>query len=228
MGPSRRSNSQAVPGVRSSEESPAQQVLSFGVRQLSARRVQVASFRDRVSISLAMTHPLSESWAKIIRAKEHRGAFDAEVALWLREMEAKGEGAHTRFEYDPDSGRLAGFVGSVPEPPLYRFGLILGDVRHNLRGALDHLARELANRHSPDRGEDRVTQFPIALSARQFENMRGMMKHLDQVHRDMIEKEQPFATEPKSPENAPLAVLAELSNQDKHQGIRPVSVSHES
>lgn len=173
-----------------------------------------------------MRNPLDESWAKLIRAREHTDSFEAELGLWLQEREATDDVIRTRFEYDPKTGWCEGFIDNIPQPPPYRFGLIIGDIVHNLRSALDHLAWELANLTSPNRGNDWVTQFPITLSPDEFAT-RGVarLKFIAPEHRGLIEQEQPYITSGSSPEGHPLAWLQDLSNRDKHKGIHPVSVS---
>lgn len=96
-------------------------------------------------------------------------------------------------------------------------GVIAGDVLHNLRSALDHLAWQLAllTTATP---YDR-TQFPIAFTEGEFGSRGGqkMISDLSPEHRARIETFQPYHG---TNENwTPLALhdLRVLSNTDKHR-----------
>jgi hypothetical protein len=173
-----------------------------------------------------MKHPLDESWAKIVRAHEHIDSLNAEAALWLQEMERNDDTISTRYEIDTETGWCEAFIANIPQAPPFRFGLIVGDVVHNLRSALDHLAWELANLNRPERGEDRVTKFPIASTPGEFKkrHVQLSMEHIHPDHREMIEEEQPYQPNGEENPSHPLIWIADLSNRDKHQGIHPVSV----
>jgi hypothetical protein len=75
--------------------------------------------------------------------------------------------------------------GEVTKPTAY-LGVIAGDVAHNLRSALDHLAWQLAllNSATP---YDR-TQFPIALSPGEFNSRTGqkMIRDLSSKHQALV------------------------------------------
>jgi hypothetical protein len=175
-----------------------------------------------------MSHPLDESNAKLIRAREHLGSLDAEVTLWLQEMRSKGEAARSRVEFDFQAGLLTVFVDHVPLPPPHRFGLITGDVAHNLRSALDHLAWELANLYRPERVNDRTTAFPMTTSEREWLDCERMVRHINPVHIELIKQEQPFVMNSEdSARSHHLAWLSDLDNRDKHQGIHALSYSAE-
>jgi hypothetical protein len=65
-----------------------------------------------------------------------------------------------------------------PRPPLY-LGLILGEIIHDLRSALDHLAWHLAIQHTEPalvarRGVMNAIQFPISRSENALRNHRAM------------------------------------------------------
>ena len=100
-------------------------------------------------------------------------------------------------------------------PPL-RFGVLLGDCVHNLRSALDHAIWQTT---LLDGGTtDRATQFPIASkSEQQFERMaKTQIRGLSAEHRALVKSVQPYNHETGASAH-PLAVLADLSNTDKHQ-----------
>lgn len=74
---------------------------------------------------------------KVERAREHL----ATLSVAVREhLDSKPYAVGTK--HDPDSRRLIYFVSGVRPAPL-RLSAILGDIIHNLRSALDHLAYQL-------------------------------------------------------------------------------------
>jgi hypothetical protein len=108
-----------------------------------------------------MQASLDSSWAKIERAKEHRDVLDAYIA---KTFSLKRNCPHVGIKFQPDSGEHVLFVNQMPDLrlPLLRCGAIIGDVCHNLRSALDHLAFQLAHRNKGGSvTNERRIQFPI-------------------------------------------------------------------
>lgn len=103
-----------------------------------------------------------------------------------------------------------------------RWGVMLGDCVHNLRSALDHLACQLTLFNGGTMADCAQTQFPIASkSEAQFEAMANRrIPGLSSKHRAMVKRVQPYRSGEKAAVH-PLAVLAELSNTDKHRVINP-------
>lgn len=163
-----------------------------------------------------MTHRLAGTVEKFNRSKEQ---FDE----LLREMDAF-------FNAEPKPYGTAGELDmnarewierfQVHETPPLRLGVILGDCVHNLRSALDHLVWQLT---LLDGGTpDDETQFPIASkSEAQFDRMaERRVPHLTDAHRATIKRAQPYHGGNEA-DSHPLAVLATLSNTDKHKLVHP-------
>lgn len=98
-------------------------------------------------------------------------------------------------------------------------GVIAGDVVHNMRSALDHLAWQLALLNTATPYD--LTQFPIALTPGEFGSKRGqkMIGDLAPEHRARIEGFQPYHGTSKAWTPLALADLRRLSNTDKHKLI---------
>jgi hypothetical protein len=108
-------------------------------------------------------------------------------------------------------------------PP--EWSLILGDALVNFRGALDHLAWELVRRgKTPNPTQPKNVAFPICDGGRQAflsacgKELPGVARH----YCTPIHKVQPYIVRPKAPKQAPLAVLRDLCNLDKHQQIHTI------
>jgi len=108
------------------------------------------------------------------------------------------------------------------KPPLY-LGMILGEVVHDLRSAVDHLAWQLALQQSGEealskRGVAMAIQFPIRDSREEFDRHRAL-PYFSAAVVERIESFQPYHDNPDV--LSPLAVVRDLSNTDKHQALTP-------
>lgn len=72
--------------------------------------------------------------------------------------------------YDSAKSEIV-FTGRVLHPPPLRLGVIVGDLVHNVRSALDHLVWQLvlANAQQPTR----ATQFPVCSKREQWAWVRA-------------------------------------------------------
>jgi hypothetical protein len=94
--------------------------------------------------------------------------------------------------------------------------VIIGDIAHNLRSALDHVTWQLvlANGGEPKEGSGGTT-FPILLK-----KPRARLRIVGGVSadaRDAIEAAQPYNAQPIDRNRHPLAALGHVSNTDKHR-----------
>jgi len=117
-----------------------------------------------------MASRLSSTIAKIERAKEHVRNLETEIStFWSPDRYTISR------EDDPDTGdevfRIHGKDFDLPA----RWSCIIGEVVHNLRSALDHLAWQLvlANGQTPAR----TTEFPIFETSDKYESrVEGKIK----------------------------------------------------
>jgi hypothetical protein len=98
---------------------------------------------------------LTGAWAKLDRADEHLATLDSSLSVWRNSNSRPISG---RPNTDNTEHRF--YVSLDVQPPLVRWGILIGDSVHNLRSALDHPAWQLAGDAA-----SRTTEFPI-LSAR--------------------------------------------------------------
>jgi hypothetical protein len=172
-----------------------------------------------------MVSALNGCREKIKRAEEHREGLDREVATWL-----EARPMPFTAEYDSQTGSHIARITAVPEAiPTLRWGVIIGDVLHNLRSALDHLAWELAHWGGRTPSDPGGVKFPIADSLVNFRSGAATRatKQMDAVHVAKIESLQPYhaLTGPDRYTGAfihPLAFVRDLSNADKHRLTTPI------
>lgn len=156
---------------------------------------------------LSVGHPLTSAWAKFARGCEHFEAFcaagheivEATLANGALEAERVGPG-------------LVSVRARLPPIPL-RTSCILGDVTHELRTALDHVAWALAQRAGFG-GDRRQVQFPIVPDAAGFANRRpALIRMFGVAAVDALQQVQPFQDRPG------LHWLQHLNNVDKHEAV---------
>jgi hypothetical protein len=164
-------------------------------------------------------HPLEGCRLKLARGDEHVKAFKN---LTRRRSEQEGSPVLLREKVDFDASEISVLVDSVVGLPL-SLGLSIGDAIHNYRSALDQLIFELAFVDSGGVERER-TAFPASLT---FENFSGsyvqqrMLEGLMVKHKTMLKRFQPYRTRRASRHRHPIAVLDDLSNDDKHRLIQP-------
>jgi hypothetical protein len=120
-------------------------------------------------------------------------------------------------------------VGAHPKIP-DDAGLIIGDAVQSFRSALNFLAWQLAIDNlgrEPNDTEAKSIQFPVlsVSKAHSWPN-HPHRRYMSATAADVIKKFQPFHVEPQHPPGsaAPLRILADLSNDDKHKVLQ-VAVS---
>jgi hypothetical protein len=192
-------------------------------------------------------HPLDSARAKLRRADEHLDALKAEAAAWLdsRPYDLYWDPPYPELIETPHL-ELDIHVGVVREPP-EALGVILGDVLHNLRGALDNLFWALVTRTGmPTPAEARTISFPIARRYATFLQQAGIRSfhkrakgaprasvlpdppgrnRVTYAERLTIQRHQPYHRE--DPANHPLAILRDLNDRDKHRAFHPVLITAE-
>jgi len=116
---------------------------------------------------------------------------------------------------------------ALTPPPMSetRWGVLVGDVAHNLRCCLDYLAWHLATTHPPAISEepwpDPHTQFPIEdIGWGKLKRQRGKwITHLDSDLQECVRNMQPPCGSDLA---VRLRILREISNKDKHRMIKTV------
>jgi hypothetical protein len=150
---------------------------------------------------------------KVGRANAHIDELDAAIAA--------GRGRDYGVGRETQAAPAAViFRARVDHVAMSRYGVVVGDVVHNLRSALDHAVWQLvlSNGGAPDRR----TVFPILRSTREYqERGRAALHGVSPTAESFVEAVQPFHTpdETLAPEASFLWVLNEMSNWDKHRVI---------
>jgi hypothetical protein len=164
-----------------------------------------------------MTDRLVGVRLKLERAEFQRNALENEVKTWVEHQQS-----HAAFEHERDTGWHRIVVRSeAPDPPLM-WGVIVGEIIHNLRSALDHTIWQLvlADKGIPDRNN----QFPIfSRPPKKASDFAKCVRGVSHAAETVIRGLQPY-TRPKRSELEPVEILSALSNVDKHQTLHPAAV----
>jgi hypothetical protein len=145
--------------------------------------------------------------AKIARALEHLLALDDRLHQYL-----DSEPFTVQRQLQPD-GQTSVFAFQVRTPPPLELSLLVGEVAHQLRSAVDHIAHGLVL--AAGNAPTHRTAFPVLIKRpAKLEIYGGVsaeaLKRVDQV--------QPYQRRP-DPAAHPLHVLNHLWNIDKHRNL---------
>jgi hypothetical protein len=151
---------------------------------------------------------------KLARADELYDDLLTEIKTWID----LGNG-RIEAEYRPKRLEYV-YIARVVPPPL-RWGAIFGDCLHNLRSSLDTLMWQLVLLRGGE--PSRQTQFPIFQRRAAYRaRAPAMIEGVSRRDRGTLERLQPFyhsRLRGRPPGGHPLALLARLSNIDKHRVI---------
>jgi hypothetical protein len=188
-----------------------------GKRARERRKKEQAEQKEAAKAAASLDGPI----AKLDRAKTHFQTLNKSIGAFKRSK------AHDFVvtEVDPSTGEKVVHLKVLKEPKNPEWGLILGDVVHNLRSALDHLVWQLVllNGKKPRR----QNQFPIIRAKNDYweaskdrsESVRErMLVGVAEEHRAFIDMVQPFQAGSNA-EGTALAVLSWISNADKHRVV---------
>jgi hypothetical protein len=152
---------------------------------------------------------LRRAFARVSRAEEH-------LAQLVRKVAERGQGYINAISFHPDHNSPNHLMAKAP--PLLvddSMGVLIGEIAHNLRSALDNLVFELAALDSGYIIEG--TQFPIESKKNRFRWRvnGGWLNGLNATHVTAIERLQPYRGCEWT------AALNSIANIDKHMTIIP-------
>jgi len=156
-----------------------------------------------------MRHRLDSSREKIARAKELAAAFDSAVKDYYLPAPFQ-----IRHDYDEQRGHLVWRLVNC-KPPSLRLGVLVGEVVHHLRSALDHAVFQLIESNGKTPGNK--SGFPIFSDVKGYRSKRRkMIRGVSAAAEARIELLQPFHKGAAFREH-PLWILQNLNNTDKHR-----------
>jgi hypothetical protein len=163
------------------------------------------------------SHPLDGPRGKLVRAVQVAASLEARCSTYAEENPYR---LACRFEGDAHYA----YVDGTP-PPRY-LGLILGELIHDLRSALDQVAWQLALSHvGPEVLEDRrigaLITYPVSYSSEQFRKNKALPYFASDAV-ELMDKRQPYRNaEEQTHLVNPLTIVQAWSNDDKHRVLTP-------
>ncbi len=165
-----------------------------------------------------MSIDLSGCRAKIKRAHELTEALEAEIPP---EEKVARPRLPLSAEIESASGYYVFRVADIPEDFYLRIGVIVGEVVHNLRVALNYLFGQIAGYYVgevPGEGVER-TEFPIESTSLGFSEKKRMAPEIPPSLWAIIEGAQPYNG------GDFLNLLRVLSDEDKHGVLKPLLIN---
>jgi hypothetical protein len=165
---------------------------------------------------------LSGPRAKMERAYEHRDTLEREIRPVL---DGESHQIESSAEFQPDLGYYIFRVAKMPDEWRVRVAILLGDLVHCLRSALDQLAWQLVLNHS---GRPKLPKyktainFPIQYHRKGLKNTYTFSK-IAAGDRTILDRAQPYSGT-GNPKLHGLAIIQQLSNRDKHRVLNPILV----
>lgn len=155
---------------------------------------------------------------KWVRGLSHLNDLQDRILQW-------DAGGHTwaELKVDGTGKHLDSVLRIDATPPLAEMSLLLGDAVHNMRSALDALAWELCHLGGERPARPNQIYFPAALTESKWREAVAHLNSMPPTFIERIRSNQPYLANP--PGRALLAVLAEMSNRDKHRGMISASAS---
>jgi len=175
-------------------------------------------------------HPLDGPLLKLTRADVHLRCLEREI------RDFRQSDAHRVIEkYESKTGTYKYEPHTADTPDCW--GPLIGDIAHNLRSALDHLAWQLAilggsTPGGPNArwGKGKIS-WPIYRNAKNYRgqpNKRGVRPWrrdgLLPAHARLVRQFQPYQRR-QAAKSHPLWLLSHLSNIDKHQILHTTGVT---
>ena len=170
-------------------------------------------------------------WLKWGWAVVESNRLQLDINAFMDDLKGKQFG-RVRADYQPKHHRFAVILDAVNAEFPKRWGLRVGNIVHNYRSCLDHLAWALVERGRtpPDKlteSQRRGVYFPIALTRDEFNtSIRGKRSKLPGVLRAdiaIVRRHQPYKRGKRKANWHALTILDRLSRLDKHRTIQPVA-----
>ena len=156
--------------------------------------------------------------AKVSNAEKHIAELDDAIG---RLMASEQRPYSIEGKHDP-SCKHFNFIGYSKEVP-HALSLLAGDAVHNLRSSLDHMISSLAEKNGGSSDPGSRVQFVARSKGKDFRKDRKLLACIGSPALELLETLQPFHA--PSPSEAPLYVLGELDNRDKHRQLISVSAT---
>jgi hypothetical protein len=174
-----------------------------------------------------MANVFESPWLKWAQAVINAEALEDNINELARQGVLQMRFGMTK-EYDPKRHCIVITTGPDEVPAVFpvQMGLLLGDIVHNYRSSLDHLAWALYKRgRTPNlsKTKEKSVAFPIANERTGFNgSLESKLPGVRRTDAAIVRRYQPYKTAKRYRDRHLFRVLAKLSNDDKHRVIQPI------
>ena len=170
--------------------------------------------------------PFESAWLKWGQAVIDTHVLRDNVLEMSSQPDLKMPSTYTTY-YDVKRHCIPLLIVEVENPFPPSWGLLLGEIVHNYRCALDHIAWDLYRRgRLPKPLSERQEQnigFPICSKRKTFNDSLGQkLPGVERTDRAIVRRFQPYIPGESRAHLHVFTVLRDLSNADKHRSIQPV------
>ena len=116
------------------------------------------------------------------------------------------------------------FATEIEAPPDH-WPLAAGDAIQNIRSALDHCVWAAWKVANPNAADGNHTQFLLLTDPDDWKRQKRRLEGVPEPVRALVKRSQPYNRWQQAPASDTLAILARLSNSDKHRALRVVAAA---
>lgn len=160
------------------------------------------------------------AWWKWAWAAVHADSLYEEISSFVAD-DGPEPLQQVRADYRPDEQAFDLVITEMTPLP-DEWGLRLGDIAHNYRSALDHVAWAAVARSGValDPKRERAVAFPVCETEAHFEQRHpSCLPGVTGADLALIRQAQPFHED--EPQQHALVLLQEFNNMDKHRSLHP-------
>jgi hypothetical protein len=174
---------------------------------------------------LSAVEPFESAWLKWGQAVTNADVLRDSVVTLAGQPDLRVETQYATV-YDAKRHCVRLVIAEIGDPFPVLWGLLLGDIVHNYRCCLDHIAWSLYERgRNPDltEREEQVIGFPICAKRVTFnKTLNQKLPGVRRADRAIVRRYQPYKWGESRAYRHVFTVLRDLSNDDKHRTIQPV------
>ncbi len=173
------------------------------------------------------------AWLKWSWAKSHAQTLETNINAWGNNPDREA-GITLATYYDVKHHRIDVYIDELDPLPI-EWGLYIGDVAHNYRSCLDHIAWALVERGTTPTASltpkaQAKIYFPVYSDRVPFnDSLKRMLPGVRRADIAIVRRYQPYHEGRRiRRDRHAFAVLHRLSNDDKHRTLQPAIVAPQS
>jgi hypothetical protein len=181
--------------------------------------------RGNMAREMLGSNPFESAWLKWAMAVVNAKVLEDNIATFASRKDLTMD-VTFGTSYDARRRCISLIVAEVASPFPVLWGVLLGEVAHDFRCCLDHIAWALYKRgQTPNlvARKERLVSWPIYPTRKQFnKSLDRKLPGVSRSDRAIVRHYQPFTPGESRADRHVFTVLNDLANADKHRAIQPV------